>query len=1187
MATVFEKWQDALRMKIENIALHFETQILRELERQTNPLRIHGSQAEVLLGCLLSQSNSPRLQSLPHLVVLPSQKNVEEFVDVCRFFQPGFECIVLPPWDVSPYSGLSVAKRISAARSRFFYQANILSSSAKGKIFVSSVPALLQRTIPFKEFAKNRTSLRLGGSLDESLFKNLELWGYDLAPYVEDVGQFSRRGGIVDIFSPAHDQPIRIELFGDQIESMRFFQPTDQLTTGETAQIQIIPVREIIWNDFALDNGLTAWRKTLEGRAVESSDVDEVTHHWSRGHFFDSLDFALPYFQSETATALDHFNSEVCLWLVDPEELGKASDLSMEAWKSEFESSPHLPVRPSIDQIFLNFESLDFSIAQNKIEWSPMEDPRHPAHLEIPSRQPQEILAGVQAHPFGTNEWRTNLHRKLHQLRSEGERVFFICKNQSQLERLKSALDSMEFQTQHPPPNEWLWHTWCYDQDHNESLLHLVIGDLPRSERWPEEKIIFLRANQVLGKVARSRELTSKEEFEKKAKWMSFGDLKPGDCIVHKQHGIGVYQGLKLLDIQGVSAELLQISYRDNDKLYLPVYRLAQIQKYSGHAQTAILDKLGGGQWEKTKAKVKDGVRDIARDLLTLYAQRQELHRAAFQFSEQDMQKFEAAFPFEETPDQDRAISSILKDLRSTRPMDRLICGDVGFGKTEVAMRAAFACLSAGMQVAVLAPTTVLTFQHEETFKKRFAGWNFNIRALNRFVSTADSKKILAEIKDGKCQMLIGTHRLLSKDIEFQNLGLLIIDEEQKFGVAHKEKLRRMKKDVDTISLSATPIPRTLNMSLLGIRDLSLINSAPAERLPTRTFVTKWNDDLIRKGILSEIQRGGQVFFIHNRIQSIYGVADDLRQIVPEARIQVAHGQQPEDQLESTMIDFFHHKMDVLLCTAIVESGIDNPKANTMFIDQAHQLGLSQLYQLRGRVGRSKQRAFCYLLMPKNRKLDDEALSRLKVLQDNSALGSGIRIAQYDLELRGAGEILGENQSGHIDSVGFEMYQDLLQQTLGELKGNAASANEDIEPEINLRIPALLPESYVPDVRMRLSYYKALTDIENAEDVDKIEEELKDQFGPLPDAAVNLLGLMLIRRQCKTLGIKDLSAGLKNISLLFSSTTPLKTETAVKLAMKENKKYALTQDQRLNIRLNQITWPAVYEELNLLLRLIP
>ena len=632
------------------------------------------------------------------------------------------------------------------------------------------------------------------------------------------------------------------------------------------------------------------------------------------------------------------------------------------------------------------------------------------------------------------------------------------------------------------------------------------------------------------------------------------------------------------MSINGIDSEFITLSYKEGDKLYLPIYRINQIQKYSGPAGERLIDKLGGTQWTKVKSRVRNALRDVANDLLELYAKRAQIHREPFPSNDGEFLQFEAAFPYDETDDQIKSINDIVADMTSDKPMDRLVCGDVGFGKTEVAMRAAFKAIEGRKQVAVLAPTTVLSFQHLETFTKRFKGWPVTIRALNRFVPTAEARKTAVELKEGKVDFVIGTHRLLSKDIQFKDLGLMIIDEEQRFGVTHKEKIKRFKTNVDTLTLSATPIPRTLNMSLVGMRDLSIINTPPVDRLPTRTFVTKFDAETIGKAITSEIQRGGQVFFLHNRVQSIQGVVDELRQIVPNARIRFGHGQMDEHELEKVMVDFFNHSIDVLVCTTIIEAGIDNPRANTMFIDNAHQFGLSQLYQLRGRVGRSKDRAYCYLLIPANKRIEADAQERLKIIQENTELGSGIRIAPIMILSFAARAISSaKTQSGQIDAVGYEMYLELLEEAIKESKGE--EVYEQIEPDINVRIAALIPDNYIPDIRIRLSYYKALARISSPEDIERIEEELADQFGKLPDQVLNLMGLMLIRHHCKKLGIRDLSSGPKNIALAFTDRTPLPPQRVVQLAQQDPKRYSLTPDMRLNIRMGNLSWPNIYDEL--------
>lgn len=582
---------------------------------------------------------------------------------------------------------------------------------------------------------------------------------------------------------------------------------------------------------------------------------------------------------------------------------------------------------------------------------------------------------------------------------------------------------------------------------------------------------------------------------------------------------------------------------------------------------------------EKTKVKVRSHLKDIASELLALYAKRAQVTRPPFNTADVDYKTFEGQFAYDETPDQLDAIDAILNDMHKETPMDRLICGDVGFGKTEVAMRAAFKCAHDRRQVAVLVPTTILSFQHFESFKKRFKNWPLNIEMLSRFTPTAKAREVVEKIKSGEVDIVIGTHRVLSKDIQFKDLGLLIVDEEHKFGVTHKEKIKKLKTAVDTIAMSATPIPRTLNMSLMGIRDLSLINTAPQDRLPIRTFICKFEESVIKKAIDNEVQRGGQVYFLHNRVQSIAEVAHQLQELCPDVRLKFAHGQMNEDELEKTMISFFKHEFDVLVSTTIIESGVDVQKANTIIIDRADTLGLSQLYQLRGRVGRGNERAYCYLVIPRSGAIDPIAQERLKVLQENTELGSGLRIAHHDLELRGAGNILGEAQAGHANAVGYELYIELLEQALKEARGEDTQKDE-LEPEINLRIPALIPHDYIPDIRVRMGYYSALSAIESHDDMDRFESDLNDQFGKVPEQVMNLMGMMLLKKFCKDLAIRDLSAGTKSISLAFTDFTPVKSDVMIELVTGRPKKYSITPDSRLIVQMDEISWPKIYAELN-------
>lgn len=1169
-------------MKWETTQTRLEDLIIRGFEKDRSLFNIVGASSLAACSYLLSQALSKEINGLPRLVVVSSLEQALAFEQHLSFLSNYFQCHILRDYDVSLFSGLPPSPAVRFARTRFLYRA---AHAQKNDIFIAPVPALMQLSVPFSPFSKRCRVLKAGDELPTNLAEYFNSLGYQSTPLVEDIGQYSLRGGIVDVFSPAENNPVRLELFGDQVESMRTFSVVDQRSLAEVGALNIVPAYEIDLSDETIESIIKNFRDNLKQRSVPHSEIDEVVRSISFKNYFPGSEYLLTNNYEKLESALDHFSSDLNVFILDPSDVSRAADEYYQNLVADYRAETHHVFHPDLSKAFVPYEKIVWPDDSRVFQFSRL------AYLEDAlsneERIPYDSLPLTEFSQLAQNltpvsdAWISAAQPRIETWLKTDYKIFISAKNQTQIDRLKTLLERMKLPFNVAANEEYLWDTWI----ENKSELTIVPRAFTETVLISEEKIIILRGDDFFGRKQRANTQNSYVAFSTKAKSLAFGDLKPTDLVVHVKHGIGIYEGLKIMNIGGVESEYIQIAYKDKDKLYLPVYRVGQLQKFSGAGQTSVLDKLGGTGWEKTKIKVKSHLRDIASELLQLYAKRKEITREPLEFNEITYHQFEKTFPFDETDDQLKAINDIQKDLHSDKPMDRLVCGDVGFGKTEVAMRAAFQVVQNKKQVAVLAPTTVLTFQHLETFKRRFDGWDLQVRSLNRFVSPTDQKKTLAELKAGRVDILIGTHRILSKDVVFKDLGLLIIDEEQKFGVTHKEKIKKFKTEIDTLTLSATPIPRTLNMSFTGMRDLSIINTPPVDRLPTRTFISKFDSELIRKGIQSEIARGGQVYFIHNRVQSIYGLADELRQIVPDARMKVAHGQMDEEQLEQAMLAFFNHEIDVLICTSIVESGMDVSRANTMFIDQAHMFGLSQLYQLRGRVGRSKARAFCYLLLPKDKRIEKDAQERLKIIQDNSALGSGIRIAQYDLELRGAGNILGDNQSGHVNSVGYELYMDLLNEALAEAKGEPLTDRE-LDPEINLRIPALIPDSYIADIRIRLSYYKALADISSQEDLDRIEDDLKDQFGDIPEPVINLMGLMLIRKQCKDLGVRDISAGLKNISLIFTERTKLKPETAIQLAMRENKKYSITPDQRLNVRLNNITWASVYEELNYLLTLI-
>ncbi len=1185
-------------MSFETLNPHLESQIERVLadKNHDSKLSIIGSSSLLSVAYFIAFSNSRRLNTQPHLFVLPKDSDCAKLANAIEFFDPNKKVYLLTEFDVSPYSGLYPSPHALRDRLLFLSRAQ---NAKPGEVFIASFLGLQQKTMPVDVLIETTKLFKIGDSLPENLSAYLTDLGYESAPMVEDVGQFAIRGGIVDIFSPGEKKPVRVELFGDQIETLRFFSTDSLKSEAEIKSFLLTPAKETLYVDSEYENIVPRFKKTTAGRDLRHEEIDDLSRSLVQKNFFPGIEFLISSFYENPSLPVEHFSSKPWVWYIDPLEMHRISDDALAELKGEYRNSTKTLIRPALEDVYsdkwlaggetqelnlnLGFETQEFYFSNIDFNSSAIiSGEAADNRLDYRSFGVQEFSNLSLAAAVGTEPWALALQNKLSQWKRDHYRIFVSLRNATQAERLKNYIETMDFEFRRIPAEDYRWDTFVSEQNQNPKIIHFLQRPCFESLRIEDEKIIFLREEDFFGKKSRSSTLSSSDEFQKQAKRLNFGDLKPGDLVVHIKHGIGQYEGLKVMPVNGVDSEFIQLSYKEKDKLYLPVYRVGQLQKYSGAAGAIPLDKLGGTSWEKTKIKVKNHLKDIASELLALYAKRAEIQRPPFALSADEIQKFEFGFPYEETEDQQRSIDDIYKDMKSTKPMDRLVCGDVGFGKTEVAMRAVFFAIESKKQVAVLAPTTVLSFQHFENFKKRFKDWpDVQIRELNRFVSNADAKKTLVELKDGKVDILIGTHRLFSKDVVFKDLGLLVVDEEQKFGVLHKEKIKKLKATVDTLTLSATPIPRTLNMSLVGIRDLSLINTAPVDRLPTRTFICKWEEETIRKAIESEVHRGGQIYFVHNRVQTIYGVADELRALLPNVRMKVAHGQMPEEELEKTMLAFFNHEIDMLVSTAIVESGMDVARANTMFIDQAHMFGLSQLYQLRGRVGRSKQRAYCYLLLPRARQLDKDAQERLKIIQENTQLGSGIKIAQYDLELRGSGNILGDEQSGHVNTVGYELYMDLLNEALATARGE--EPEDDLDPEINLKIPAMIPDKYIPDIRMRLSYYKALAEIKLEEDVEKIEDELKDQFGTLPEPVVNLIGVMLVRKLCKDLGVRDVSAGVNKVSLIFSDKTKLAPQDAIKLAAREPKKYSIMPDSRLNIRMDVINWSAVYEELKYLL----
>ncbi len=1164
-------------MKFNTVKTRFESLLERGLEANAHTLTIFGTTSTTAGAFFVNELQSSAFHSYVHLFICADESKAEALKNDLLFFNPTQEFPLLSGFDVSPYSGLFPNAKTIAERLGWLAQAW---QASPGDIFVSSVEAISQKTMSRSDFVSYVHNYKKGGTLTQQDLQFLRSIGYQESPRVEDVGQYSFRGGIFDIFPPTSELPIRVELFGDVMESLRTFDPETQRSVTAIEGFTVCPVRETLYRDEHRQELVRLFSESLKGRHLDVRDVEVVLHDLSLGKYFPGIEFLLPYFYEKLSLPIDYFQRPVLVWLLDSMESMQSYDKLMTTLRDEFRAHDEVVIRTPYEDLYKtngppweSDHSKQLHFYRLRVD-SQETETAGPEVFDYPTQKNNDFRNSVKTKAESGEDFIAEAVARIQKYRTQGQAVFISTHTQSQAQRLSFLMEkhSLHAILHNDPSTDWT--DLRNQQLSSPNLIHIIPRLLTDSVRLVEEGLVFFNEDDFFSKKDLRREKRTANTSTKTSE-LDFGDLKIGDYVVHIQHGVGVFDGLKVMAVQGVDAEFIQLTYKDKDKLYLPVYRIGQIQKFSG---VPALDKLGGLNWQKTKIKVRSHLRDLASELLQLYAKRSQITRKPFPPIDDNYKKFESLFQYDETDDQLKAIDAILDDFNKNTPMDRLVCGDVGFGKTEVALRAAYKVAQDHRQVIVLAPTTVLTFQHLETFRNRFKGLPFNIAGFSRFTPKAELKKNIAGLKTGKIDIAIGTHRLLSKDIEFQNLGLLILDEEQKFGVAHKEKIKKVKTTVDTLALSATPIPRTLNLSLVGIRDLSLINTAPRDRLPIRTFICKFEPETIRKAILSEMQRGGQVFYVHNRIQSIYGLADELRALVPEARIRVGHGQMNADELEETMLAFFKHEFDVLLSTTIIESGMDVSRANTMIVDRADTFGLSQLYQLRGRIGRSKERAYCYLLIPKRGALDPEAQERLKILQENSALGSGFRIAHHDLELRGAGNILGEEQSGNINAVGYELYLELLEDALKTARGEEPE-DKELEPDLNIRIPALIPDAYIPDIRIRLQFYKTLSNIKGIDDLDQVESDLKDQFGPPPEPVLNLLGFMLIRRMCKDLGVRDISSGPKSVSIAFTEKTKMSPQKIIDLALRERKRYTLTPDSRLIFKTENVNWPEIYEEL--------
>ncbi len=1097
-----------------------------------------GSGDALALAQLALKLGKGRLLTVITANPLDSQRLKEEIA----WFAPQLKVHLLPDWETLPYDGFSPHQDLISERLSTLYHIS------RGEAEVALVPATtaLYRLAPTEFLAAFTFFLKKGERLDvEKLRAQLAHAGYSHVTQVVSPGEFSVRGGLIDLFPMGSALPYRIDLFDDEIETIRTFDVDNQRTVYPVAEIRLLPAREFPLDDKGKSRFRSRYREEFEGDPSRSPIYKDI----GNGIAPAGIEYYLPLFFEKTATFFDYLpkSAVICLH-------GDVPAAISEFWqdtKSRYKMMGGDRARPLLppEVLFLQDEAFFLSLKGF---------PR----LAVGRTGTAESLARSLPSVAVERKADDPLLKLKAFTREFPGRVLLLAESPGRRETILQYLSEYGLN----PPQ-------CTDfagflaADHR---FMLGVGPISDGFLLANDGLALITENELYAATARPRHRRGDGRQASVEGWLrDLTELKIGDPVVHLQHGIGRYLGLVHMDLGEGETEFIYLEYAGEDKLYVPVSQLQQINRYSGaNPELVELHRLGSGQWEKAKKKAAQQVRDTAVELLALYAQRAARQGHRFVFKQHDLEAFAEGFGFEETPDQKAAIDAVIKDMTSGKPMDRLVCGDVGFGKTEVALRAACVAVLDGKQVAVLAPTTLLTEQHFQTFSDRFADWPIRIAELSRFRSAKEQTQAIKELAEGKLDILIGTHRLLQKDVEFSRLGLVIIDEEHRFGVRQKEALKALRAEVDILTLTATPIPRTLGMSIEGLRDFSVIATAPQKRLSIKTFVSPFSVGTVREAVLREFKRGGQVYFLHNEVDTIENMRERLEGLLPEARIIVGHGQLPERELERVMKEFTQQRHNLLLCTTIIETGIDNPHANTIIINRADKFGVAQLHQLRGRVGRSHHQAYAYLLTDRDAKPSAQAVKRLEAIQMMEELGSGFFLAMHDLEIRGAGEVLGENQSGEIQEIGFGLYSEMLKTAVKALqKGEEPDLTQPlgVTSEIKLHTPALLPSEYCADVHERLTLYKRLANGDTLEELTALQEELIDRFGDLPPAAQALLDTHRLRLAAKPLGISKIDATETQVSLQFVANPPIDPMTIIGLIQK-NRHWKLAGQDKLTVK---------------------
>lgn len=1064
----------------------------------------------------LALAETGRQSEHPLLVVCSDPRQADRLEGEIGFFAGDLPVRQFPDWETLPYDVFSPYQDIVSRRLALLAS---LPETQTGIVIVS-LSTLMQRLAPPAFVHGNSMRLACGQQLNlETFRKRLDAAGYRNVSQVVEHGEFAVRGALLDVFPMGSEEPLRIDLFDNEIESLRHFDPNTQLSASKITAVDILPARE-----FPLDpDGIRSFRQNFRRRFEGDPTRARVYRDVSAGIATPGIEAYLPLFYDATACLFDYLPVSTTVAIYEGFE--QSLDATFAEITARHEQRAHDLERPVLRPAELFLEPDEFRTRLTDfpcVRISPFERLPHtsgaPARNFATARPPELILDPRAEQPLARLEGH---------LADADRRTLLIAETAGRREALLEQLRERGLKLPVYPG----WDAFLAGGTDG-----IAVAPLEAGLELPDAGISVVAEVQLLGERVRQRR-RRRADRDPEAIIRDLTDLTPGAPVVHEEHGVGRYLGLETLDTGGLRTEYLTLEYADEDRLYVPVHALQLISRYTGASpEHAPLHKLGSGQWARARQRAARKARDVAAELLDVYARRAAQSGRSFKIDLHEYEAFRAGFPFEETRDQAEAIEQVIEDLGAPRPMDRVICGDVGFGKTEVALRAAFVAVQAGRQVALLVPTTLLAQQHYQTFADRFADWPVNVASLSRFQTASGARKVLDGLKAGSVDIVIGTHRLLQTGIDFRALGLVIIDEEHRFGVRHKERLKALKAEVDVLTLTATPIPRTLNMALGGVRDLSLITTPPDERLAVKTFVSEWDDVLLREALLREIRRGGQVYFVHNRVKTIDAAADQLAALVPEAELRIGHGQMPERELEQVMLDFYHRRFNVLVCTTIIESGIDVPTANTIIIDRADRFGLAQLHQLRGRVGRSHHRAYAYLITPPESALTGDARKRLLAIESMEELGSGFLLATHDLEIRGAGELLGEEQSGQIQEIGFSLYLELLQRAVESLKqGHEPDLERPLDhgPEIDLQIPALLPDDYMPDVHMRLILYKRIAAAADEAALVELQVEMIDRFGLLPEPARALFEISRLKLRAAPLGIQSIKMHARGGRIAF------------------------------------------------------